>query len=123
MGLSKDQKETLAKETFVNFPNAKVVFVIPDGQCFLAKNRACMNAPESDVVEFNRIDVMPIESDSTKTPENVVMKANEKIALIASATAEDLEELSKDESRKTVVEAITARKTVLESEAKNLENK
>jgi hypothetical protein len=105
---------------FTAFPNAKSVWVSPDEQAFLHESRAKMH--NSDSVEVKRIDVMEEESgadpagDSKDPAQPQPEGVNVVTAKVKTMTSiEELEELKKNDNRKTVQDAIDKRIATLKA--------
>ncbi|WP_264521200.1 hypothetical protein [Flavobacterium sp. N1994] len=105
-----------AKEVFERYPNAKEVFVTPDEQAFLDKNRAAMH--NSDFETVKRSEVMTDEPSAEDTANVFLVKklAADKIAQAEEATTiAQLDAIEKDETRTTVLNAVAARRAQLAS--------
>lgn len=95
---------------FENYPNAKEVFVTPDGQAFLKEDRARLHNVDFETVK--RSDVMPEET----TEDTATVKTTAADLIAAMPTVETIEELDafeKGEKRATVLAAIAARRAEL----------
>lgn len=90
---------------FERYPSAKEVFVTPDLQAFLQKDRAILH--DKDVTTVKRSQVMT-EKKADETPK---MTAPELVVFIATVDSlEDLDALTKGEKRATVTAALASRK-------------
>lgn len=107
--MNKEIKEA-AIEVFKSYPTAKKVFITPDCQAFLVENRAGLH--NKDFVTVKRNEVM--ETEAVKLPAGDKKTAEQLVADMPSVeTIAELEVLAKGEKRKTVLEAIEARRTEL----------
>jgi hypothetical protein len=98
-----------AVEVFERYPLAKKVFITSDNQAFLKEDRARLH--DKDYTTVDRADV--IEDDSA-APKVERKNAKELIETIGTCvTVEELDAIAEGEDRKTVLEAITARKAAL----------
>jgi hypothetical protein len=119
-----------AKEVFERFPNAKEVFVTPDEQAFLDKNRAAMH--NGDFQTVLRSEVISKESKeasaektlpaakstpAAKTTATAKQSAEELIEAIKTiATITALDVVAKGEKRGSVKDAIAVRRAELVAE-------
>lgn len=107
--MNKEIKEA-AIEVFKSYPTAKKVFITPDGQAFLAKDRAKLHNKEVVTVERNEV----MEDEAVKLPAGDKKTAEQLVADMPSVeTIAELDVLAEGEKRKTVVAAIEARRTEL----------
>ena len=109
--------KTAAIAVFELYPNAKVVFITPDGQAFLKEDRARLHNKDYVTVKRSEVIDEPKDSKEDKAPKEGKKSAEELIAF--AATAETIAELdtilTAGEKRATVVAAFAARKLELTS--------
>lgn len=99
-----------AVAVFEAYPNAKQVFITPDGLAFLAEDRAMLHNKE--FITVKRGEVMEVKE--VKTPAADKKSAEQLIADMPSvATIEELDVIAKGEKRKTVLDAVAAQTAVL----------
>ena len=109
--MTKDTKEA-AIEVFERYPNAKEVFITPDNQVFLAKDRALLH--DKDVLTVKRREVIEETDVNTNAKKDAPKKADELIAEITDFTLEQISDLeATSEKRATVLKAIQDRKDVI----------
>lgn len=111
---SKEELQENANKVFEQFPNAKKVYATLDGNTFLDENRARLHAGKGMVVPFEK--PVPTPAEQTTKPKTAP-ELIEEINLLENVEA--LEDLALNENRKTVLEAISKRKALLESQPKD----
>lgn len=110
---SKEELQERANEVFEQFPKAEKVHATLDGNTFLEENRAKLHAGKGMVVTFEKPVFEAIAKPKTA---NELIEEINLIEII-----EVLETLALNETRKTVLEAITKRRAVLETNLKGNE--
>lgn len=94
----------LSKKVFEQFPNAKVVFAVEDGNIFLSEHRARAHAGKDKVYAIEK-DGDSEDSKQANTSNEVKLSAPERVAKIQEATTPEELELFKGDKAKTVQEA------------------
>jgi hypothetical protein len=104
--MNKEIKEA-AVAVFEAYPNAKQVFITPDGQAFLAEDRAKLHNKEVTTVKRSEVMEAKLPAAEKKTADQLIAD------MPSVATIAELDVLAKGEKRKTVLDAIEARRKEL----------
>lgn len=115
---SDKELEQIANKAFKNYTNAEQLFMTVDGQAFLNENRARLNVGAKGKI----VKVINQNFGVTEDQDTIPTKAKELVKFAKTASLEVSEaqlalETSKDEPRSTVIDALKARISELNTDA------